>query len=195
MTRPYLIPEGSKEKLKAALKSARSADVLRRVLYASGCGWNSVWAPLKSRPRWDGPCAPCAICKGSIGERATRLFEGPGKGGRRNELMSTRQEFALLRSIRQDAFPSGVISYQDVHQAVEKAVGRRVDFSTVHRMLKRHGWYRKALVAMPNSLDPSAPKWGPANRTGVWYMPLEDEPQTGPAAPAAGPSPASLPHQ
>jgi transposase len=178
MTRPYLIPEGSKEKLKAALKRARSADALRRVQciwmrvelglsntqIAAALGWSAYTVrDLQQRYRHKGEA----------------LFEGPGKGGRRRELMSTRQEFALLRRIREEAFPSGVVDYQDVHQAVEKAVGRRVDFSTVHRMLKRHGWYRKALVSMPSLPDPSGQKWGSGGRTGIWYMPIEDEPQTG----------------
>ena len=174
-------PDDWAEMLPPLLKSARTATELRHVL----CIWMRLALGMTAEK--------IAIALGwsvrtvrQVQERFLRegkaAFEKPGKGGRRNELMTREAESALLRRLREENFPNAVLEFRAVHQAVEKAVGREVLPSTVHRLLQRHGWQRVARVFIPKSHDPRVPvkrQRGP--RTGQWSLlrPDTTEPPSG----------------
>ena len=155
MSKRLTPPDDWAETLPPLLKSARTANDLRQVL----CVWMRLALGMSKEQ--------IAIATGwsastirQVQERFLRegvaAFQGPGKGGRRNELMTRQSEYALLRRLREENFPNEVLEFHAVHRAVENAVGREVPVSTVHRLLKRHGWRRVARVFIPHS-GPLAP--------------------------------------
>jgi transposase len=188
MAKRIPVPKDWAETLPPLLKSARTATDLRHVL----CIWMRLALGMSA--------ANIAVALGwsartvrQVQERFLRegkaAFQSPGKGGRRNELMSRQAEYALLRRLREENFPNAALEFRAVHQAVEKAVGREVPLSTVHRLLKRHGWHRTAHVLIPQNHDPSVPvrrQRGP--RTGAWSL-LRPETTESPAG-----SPANTAH-
>jgi hypothetical protein len=164
--RPF--PEGCIESLRAELKRARAEGVtaLERVL----CIWLRAALGLKSEQ-----VAP-AISWSMDGVRHVQalylkegdaLFRRPGRGGLRRHLLSRNEEQALLRRVRDAAQPFG---FRTIHAEVEKAVGRPVPPSTVHRMLDRHGWGRQTMALIPDRTNPtrSPPKGTTRKRSGAW---------------------------
>ena len=168
-------PNDWAEILPPVLKRARSADDLRRVL----CIWMRLALGM-SRKQIAIATGWSASTVRQVQERFLRegiaAFQGPGKGGRRNELMCLSAEYALLRRLREENFPNAVLPFHAVQQAVEKAVGREVPVSTVHRLLKRHGWRRVAHVLLPHDRGPAPlAQRQPVSRTGVWFLPEAPE--------------------
>jgi hypothetical protein len=74
------------------------------------------------------------------------VFRRPGRGGARRHLLTTAEQGSLLRRVGDESRPFGVVDFRTIHAQVEKAVGRPVPPSTVHRMLDRNGWGRQTLV-------------------------------------------------
>jgi transposase len=160
-------PEGSREKLKAALRAARTKAQYQRVLclwlreafgmnavqIAVALGWNyaSVWRLHSLYAR--------------LGDAA--LAE-PKRGGRRRQNLTEKEEYNLLRQLRSAAAPECVIHSGDVRAAYEKAVGHPVPPSTVSRMLARHGWTRHMIVAMAN--DTAPPPDAEPRQPGSFYV-------------------------
>jgi hypothetical protein len=176
------LPEGTAEKLKAAMKKAKTKDEYRRVLcvwlrHVLGLSANQIGAVLLWSPAYVREVHSEYLRHGE----AAFARRGPGRGGPRRWLLDRQDEFALLRRLRVEAWPSGTLEFRTVHQAVEKAVGRPVDPALVHRMLKRHGWGRQVIVAIARQQYPkhmptaivSAKKDKPP-RTGVWQLLRED---------------------
>ncbi|HEY6290434.1 MAG TPA: hypothetical protein VI455_02590 [Terriglobia bacterium] len=147
MSLPKPFPEGSLEKLRAALKDARTKAEFQRVQ----CLWLRAalglsGAQVATAIGWH----PAAVARlqADYLRQGDAVLAGAGRGGRRRENLTRRAEQELLRKLRAEAAPSEVISSAAVHVAYEKAVGHPVGSSTVLRMLHRHGWTRHALVAM-----------------------------------------------
>lgn len=76
------------------------------------------------------------------------IFDGPGRGGRRNENLSFRQESKLLAPFLRTAEKGGILIVSEIRKAYEQKVGKRVPPSTVYRMLTRHGW--RKIVPRPS---------------------------------------------
>ena len=160
-------PEGSHEKLKAALGAASTKAQYQRVLclwlrealglsasqIALAIGWNygSVWRFHSLYARLGDPA----------------LAE-PKRGGRRRQNLTDKEEYALLRRLRTAAAPNCVIHSGDVHAAYQKAVGHPVPPSTISRMLARHGWTRHMIVAMAN--DTAPPPEAEPRQPGSFYV-------------------------
>ena len=181
MRKPKPFPEGSLEKLKAALDAASTKAQYQRVL----CLWLRAAVGLTVREialalGWH----PSTVC--NLHTRYARLGDAvlaqPGRGGRRRQNLSHEDEYALLRRLRQEAAPNCVINSARVLAAYEKAVGRRVAPSTVSRMLARHGWTRHMIVAMSNDTCPPKNLPGaepdPAGTFYVWVPDFGDTPKT-----------------
>jgi transposase len=170
-------PDGTTEKLKAAMKKAKTKDEFRRVL----CVWLRHSLGMKS-PQvakavgWSVPFVRWVQARYlRFGED---VFRVPIRGGRRRGVLDVKEEFALLRRLREEAWPNSVIDFRTVKQAVERAAGHPVAPSVVNRMLARHGWGRHATVRIcrqtaPASMAPAlhVPSSGVS---GVWYMPIDD---------------------
>lgn len=76
----------------------------------------------------------------------------PGWGGRRNAVLSEAEEAELVAGFEQAARDGELITANAVIAAVAERTGRRVDSSTVYRMLERHGWRK----VMPRPRHPDA---------------------------------------
>jgi len=176
------LPEDTAERLKAAMKKAKTRDEYRRML----CVWlrhvlglNS--AQISAALLWSASQVRLVQAR-YLREGEAAFASEPGRGGRRRCLLSDHDEGTLLCRLREEAFPSNVVDYRTVHRAVEKAVGRPVDPAAVHRMLTRHGWGRHALVTIPHQkLLAHLPTGkeeipGEAHRSGLWQL-LRDDPE------------------
>jgi transposase len=167
MPRSYAVPEGTTEKLREALKRAKTADELRRVQ----CVWMRVALGMNSRQickavGWSD--AYVRVVQSDFLREGTAALQNRKRGGRRYQLMTREAEQALLYRIRAAAWPVGVLEFRDVHQAVEREVGRPVAPSTVHRMLTRHGWARRSLVAIARHGKANDAHFDARRRSGEW---------------------------
>ena len=117
--RPF--PEGCLDSLRAELKRARAEGVpkLERVL----CIWLRAALGLNSQQ------VATAIGWSVGGVRHVQalylkegdaLFRRPGRGGLRRHLLSRAEEQALLRRVRDEAQPYGVVDFVTIHAEVEK---------------------------------------------------------------------------
>jgi transposase len=92
-------------------------------------------------------------------QRGAAALAGPGRGGRRHNVLNREQETKLLGRLRIMALPDHTVDFGTIHRAVEQAAGHPVDPSTVRRMLQRHRWTVLALAVSPWSpIPPSAAK-------------------------------------
>ena len=80
------------------------------------------------------------------------IFDGPGRGGRRNENLSFRQESKLLAPFLKNAEKGRILIVSEIRKAYEQKLGKRVPPSTVYRMLARHDWRK----IVPRPLHPKA---------------------------------------
>jgi transposase len=173
----FRFPEGTTEKLKAAMKKAKSKDEYRRVL----CLWLRHGLGLRA------PEVAKALgwsinfvrqVQSAYAHTGEEAFRAPGRSWRRRNLLSIDAEEAVLRRLRENAWPNSIMDFRTVHRAVESAVGRPVAASIVNRMLTRHGWGRQATVFVAQHRTPAsmAAAMQPPVRTrsGVWYMPLDE---------------------
>lgn len=142
------LTEESTAEVKAVLKNSRSKDEFRRAL----CVWlreglgmtvDQVAAAVGWSPAY------VRLVKSKYLRKGASALEGPGRGGRRRNVLSEADERKLLRRLRDDSWPNSVVDFRMIHQAVEKQAGRHVNPSIVQRMLSRHGWARGAWVAIP----------------------------------------------
>jgi transposase len=69
---------------------------------------------------------------------------GPGRGGRRRQNLSVKQEETLLGAFVERAREGGILVVSELKTVYESEVGRRVPKSTVYRLLARHGWRKVA---------------------------------------------------
>ena len=166
MARPY--PEHALEEAQAALRRARTANDLRRaqcvwmrlslgmsaLQIAKALGW-SVWSVRGVQSQYR--------------RKGARAFEGQGRGGRRYEVLTRDAEVDLLNRLRAEAWPNATLEIRDIHQAVERAAGRPVAPSTVHRMLTRHGWGRRSMVGISRRGGASDARFDARRRSGAWY--------------------------
>ncbi|HEY6270530.1 MAG TPA: hypothetical protein VIX19_00880 [Terriglobales bacterium] len=138
------LPPGSAEKLEAALKKARTAEQLKRVM----CLW--LRASLRLTSAEVGKAIGWSA--GAVQRLQWRylhegeaVLHGPGRGGRRHQYLTFEAERDLLDRLRSETGPDGVLKAAAIHLAYEKAAGRTVPKSTVYRMLARHGWRKSAV--------------------------------------------------
>ena len=76
------------------------------------------------------------------------IFDGPGRGGRRNANLSFKEEKKLLAPLLKSAEKGGVLIVSEIHKAYEGKIDKRVPPSTVYRMLARHDW--RKIVPRPS---------------------------------------------
>jgi hypothetical protein len=170
MRKPPPLPEGSKEKLRAALKRARTKGQYQKVL----CLW--------MRAALDMTSDRIAVALGMSGTGVRKiqarwllmgdaLFKEPGKGGAHRRHLTIVAEREFLDRLLKEALPANaMMNTIHIQQAYEKMVGHPVAYSVVYRLLKRHGWrpVRSVNVRTPQT-------WAAAR------LPLTDEsPGSGP---------------
>jgi len=72
------------------------------------------------------------------------IFGGPGRGGRRNENLTFKEEKTLLIPFLKTAEKGNILIVSEIQKAYEQKIEKRVPASTVYRMLTRHGWRKIA---------------------------------------------------
>jgi len=99
-----------------------------------------------------------------------KVFEGRGRGGRRYEVLNRDAETNLLNRLSAEAWPNGTLEFRDIHKAVERAAGRPVAPSAVHRMLTRHGWGRRSMVGISRRGCALDACFDVRRRSGAWHL-------------------------
>ena len=84
------------------------------------------------------------------------VFNKPPKGGRRRENMTIQGEKDLLEPFFKAAEESGIVTVGVIKKAYEKKLGKKVNISTVYRLLGRHGWRKLAPRPKHPKTDPQA---------------------------------------
>ena len=79
-------------------------------------------------------------------------LETPGKGGRRHEYLSLKEEKEFLAPFFAQAESGEIATVAQIQPAFEARVGHEVDESTIYRLLARHGWRK----LMPRPRHPQA---------------------------------------
>jgi transposase len=143
MRRPTPITDKQREELVTALKAAKTKAEYQRV--------ESVWlrAELDLTPEQIGRAlcwAPTSVrrVQAAYLKDGVQALGGPGRGGRRNENLTPREEAELLQEFMIEASHGGIIEAGKVKAAYEARVGHAVPKSTIYRMLDRHEWRKLA---------------------------------------------------
>ena len=169
-------PPTAAEPLRAAMKQARNVTEFRR----AQCLWMlaALGVSAETVARAEGwPTRAVWDLQQQYRRHGETALRDRGRGGRRHQIFNRKQEYALLRRLRQQAWPSSTISFQAIHQAVEKEAGRPVKPSTVQQMIGRHGWGRASTIIIPQHKRP-APLSNQAlealrsGRRGLWFVHL-----------------------
>jgi transposase len=140
MRKPPKLPEGSKEKLYVALKSARTKGRYQKVL----CLWMRAALDMNSDK------IALALGMSATGVRKIQarwlqvgeaVFKERGKGGAHRRHLTEQAEREFLDRLLREALPANaVMNTAFIQEAYEKMVGYPVAYSVIHRLLKRHGW-------------------------------------------------------
>jgi len=77
-------------------------------------------------------------------KQGNAVFNKSRKGGRRRENMTIQEEENLLEPFFRASEESGIVTVSVIKKAYEQRLGRKVDVSTIYRMLGRHGWRKLA---------------------------------------------------
>ena len=173
MRRPPPFPEGSKEKLSAALKSARTKGQYQLVL----CLW------LREALRMSAPQVALATGMTVSGvwhiwsrylQKGEVIFKEAGRGGRHRQNLSLKAERDFLNGLLYfSEVGQTTIDTRAIQEAYERLRGRPVSVSVVHRLLKRHGWrpVDRSQIRLPQG-------WAPGERFQSDRVPLYEEPPT-----------------
>ena len=156
MARKSSLDRSVRELAMQSLKSARTADELRRA--------QAVAFPDKFGIDLDRTAHMIGKSRSSAA-RLRKEFAGLAKGqelrrrnwgGRRRENMTREEETEFLRPFFDDVKRGGILVVNPVKKAYEQAVGRSVPDSTVYRLLARHGWRKIAPDKRHPKADPLA---------------------------------------
>ena len=79
-------------------------------------------------------------------------IETLGKGGRRHEYMSLEQERNFLQPFFARAAQGEIATVEEIQRAFEAEVKHEVHFTSIYRLLDRHGWRK----LMPRPRHPKA---------------------------------------
>lgn len=137
------VPEGAAERLRLELKKTRTKAQYMRVL----CVWLRFGQGMPGREiakvlDWNESAVRRIHADYLHGGEA--VLQRAGRGGRRNEYLSRRAELAFLKRLLEKTRHNAVVDIGDIQEAYEKRVGHPVSDTAVYRLLKRHGWRRKA---------------------------------------------------
>lgn len=84
--------------------------------------------------------------------RGVEAIETEGKGGRRRGYLSLTEEKKFLTQFMDSALTGLITTVTKIKRAYEAQIGRKVDQTTIYRLLKRHEWRK----VMPRSHHPDA---------------------------------------
>jgi transposase len=90
----------------------------------------------------------------SYNKLGVAAVETVGKGGRRNEYMTFKEEQELLLPFFERARKGEITTIAPIKHGFEERVGREVDETTIYRLLERHQWRK----LVPRPFHPKADK-------------------------------------
>jgi transposase len=73
-------------------------------------------------------------------DRGSQALVEEKRGGRRRQLMTIEEEKIFLSSFEKKACEGSMLVVAEIHEALEKHLGRKVHKSTIYRLLQRHKW-------------------------------------------------------
>lgn len=76
------------------------------------------------------------------------FIETVGKGGRRRSYIKLKEEGNFLESFRVKAASGELVTIKEIKDKYESKVGKRVNKTTIYRLLNRHGW--RKLIPRPH---------------------------------------------
>jgi hypothetical protein len=158
MHRPPRFPEGSRQKLLAALRKARTKGQYRLVL----CLWlREVLAMNSQQVALALDMSPSGVKNvwWHYRQKGEALFKEQGRGGRRRQNLSVKAERDFLDDLISQSMPGKrVMDTRFIQQAYETHLGRRVTVSVIYRLLKRHDWrpVDRTQFRMPRGWEPYA---------------------------------------
>jgi transposase len=138
-----LFSKGASRQLAEALKQAHTKAEFQRIQ----CLW------LRDSLRLDANQVALAIgwrptsvrrLQAQYLKQGEQVLSSVGRGGRRHQHLTHRQEHQLLAEFNSQAEAAGMLQVSQIQRAYEQAVGHAVAKSTVYRMLARHCWRKIA---------------------------------------------------
>jgi transposase len=145
------LPHFSAEEVK------RMMDEAPRPLYRKR--WRIIYHALVDPQPAEEIALHCGVAKDTVHKLISQYnrfgktaIETPGKGGRKRAYSTLEQEKQFLEPFVERAKTGEIATCAEIHLAYEAHIGRKVDESTIYRLLERHGW-RKVI---PRSKHPRA---------------------------------------
>jgi transposase len=125
---------------KIMLAKAKTVDELRQA--------QALILPLEYGLSIEQVAAVTGISRGWACQLRTRFIRNAGKsaamepkrGGRRRENMSIEEEQAFLAPFFENARSGGMLVVNEMHNALEQRLGRKVALASAYNLLHRHGW-------------------------------------------------------
>ena len=77
-------------------------------------------------------------------ERGSQALVEQARGGRRRQNLSLDEERDFLSAFKEVSGKGLILVINEIKEALEKHLGRKVHKTTVYRMLHRHGWRKIA---------------------------------------------------
>jgi transposase len=132
-------PHFSEEEVKKRM------DEAPRPLYRKR--WRIIYHALVAPQPAEDIALHCGVAKDTVHKLISRYnrfgiaaIETPGKGGRKRFYLSLEQEKQFLEPFVERAKAGSIATCAEIHAAYEIRVERKVDESTIYRLLERHGW-------------------------------------------------------
>jgi transposase len=121
--------------------------------------WLIIYNALAQPRKAEEIARHCGVSKATVHQvisTSNRLgviaVETPGKGGRRHQYLTLKEEAQFLAPFFARAEAGELTTTAEIWRAFEARVGQHVDDSTIYRLLDRHGWRK----LMPRPRHPKA---------------------------------------
>ena len=82
----------------------------------------------------------CRLRRQFIRDGGMRQKGRPNRGGRRRENMTREEEAAFLSPFFEKASSGGILVVNEIKQAIEERLGRKIALASAYNLLHRHHW-------------------------------------------------------
>jgi transposase len=123
----------------------KKMDEATRPLYRKR--WRIIYHALVDPQPAEVIALHCGVAKDTVHKLISRYnrfglaaIETPGKGGRKRCYLTMEQEEQFLLPLFERAAKGEIATCDEIQATYEAHLGRKVDQSTIYRLLARHGW-------------------------------------------------------
>jgi transposase len=123
----------------------KKMDEATRPLYRKR--WRIIYHALVDPQPAEVIALHCGVAKDTVHKLISRYnrfglaaIETPGKGGRKRCYLTMEQEEQFLLPLFERASKGEIATCDEIQATYEAHLGRKVDQSTIYRLLARHGW-------------------------------------------------------